>query len=283
MSVTSPHQSPIRRVVDVVAPEVPALVQPEWLEQFPWLVQGTTMRGSGEAPFDLGLFSGGSPEDAVRQHWHGFVERTGCLGAYHARQVHGSDVSVHRSDGAGSRIAAAVADPPHPILLGPCDGHVTDELGVLATVTVADCVPVFLVDPKTRSVGAIHAGWRGTAAGVLESGLRALLEAFEGDASDVHMHMGPSICSDCYEVGPEVFEALGQEPPASPTPIDLRSILAERAIAAGVVIEHITVSTHCTRCTGSDLFSHRGGDAHRQIGYVAVRTSPPGRAAGVVR
>ena len=85
------------------------------------------------------------------------------------------------------------------------------------------------------------------------------------------MHLGPSICGECYEVGPEVFRALGRSAPPGPTPIDLRAILAERARAAGVREESISISTHCTLHGDAPLYSHRGGDHGRQMGFLGIR------------
>jgi len=61
-------------------------------------------------------------------------------------------------------------------------------------------------------------------------------------------------------------------PPAGPTCIDLRSAIAERAIAAGTAPERITLSTHCTRCGEPDFFSHRAGSQSRQMGVLGVRS-----------
>ena len=141
---------------------------------------------------------------------------------------------------------------------------------MLLAVTIADCVPVFVVDAPHKAVGMLHAGWRGAATGVLEEGLAKMASAFGTQASDAHIHLGPSICGGCYEVGPEVFEALAQPVPDEPTPIDLRTIVATRAIEAGVERERVSISEHCTRCTNSGLFSHRGGDAARQVGFIGV-------------
>jgi len=238
---------------------------------FPWLVQGTTRRGDLELPFDLGLFSSGSTEDVVLNHWADLVRATGARGVFHAKQVHEATVRYHATD---KELGGAGVDERDwartPVLVGPCDGHVTGQEGVLVAVTVADCVPVFVVDPINRAVGAIHAGWRGAAAGVLEAGLDLMASSFSSRPGDLHVHLGPSICASCYEVGPEVFEALDQPPTEQPAPIDLRTIVAERAVDAGVEQDRITISSHCTRCTDSDLFSHRGGDAGRQVGYLGV-------------
>lgn len=252
----------------------PALVHPGWTAAFPWLVQGTTTRGEGPEPFDLGLFTEGSPDDGVRARWSELAEATGAATAVHARQVHGAEVRVWpagRERGAAGPSEEGVAEHGPPRLVEPCDGHATDRPGVLLAVTTADCVPVFLVDSARRAVAVLHAGWRGAAAGVVAEGLDTMAAAFGSRPSDVHVHLGPAICGSCYEVGPEVFEALEQAVPAAPTPVDLRAVLAERAVQSGVRPARLTVSAHCTCCTDSGLFSHRGGDAHRQVGYLGIR------------
>lgn len=237
----------------------PSLLHPDWSERFPWLIQGTTTRDAPGGTFDLGLWAGASPPGLVRENWDLLLRATGAEGAVLAPQVHGAEVRLHRSLPAG---LGAVE---------PCDGHLTDQPDLLLAVTVADCVPVFVVAPECRAVAVLHAGWRGTGAGVLEVGLRQLEEGMGARRDDLHVHLGPSICARCYEVGPEVFAALGQPVPRGPMPIDLRGVLAQRALAAGVPADRVTLSSHCTLCTGSGLFSHRGGDGGRQVGYIGVR------------
>jgi hypothetical protein len=265
-------------VREVQASEPPALVHPGWAERFPWLVQGTTRRGAGDAAFDLGLFSGGSREEDVRSNWSELRRSTDARRVIHAPQLHGCGVRRHGPPGGreGPSVPSATGPEPvrvlhDPTLVAPCDGHVTDEPGILLAVTTADCVPVFAVDAVRRVVGVFHAGWRGAAQGVLQRGLDLMRDGFGSTPGDVYLHMGPAICGACYEVGPEVFAALDQATPPGPAPIDLRRVLAERAVTAGVAGERITVSWHCTRCTASGLFSHRAGDAHRQVGYLGVR------------
>lgn len=238
---------------------IPALIHPGWDARMPWLVQGTTTRELEGRAFDLGLYAGASPESRVRANWTKLLAATGMDRVVHAPQVHGADVRFHGSTRQNS-------GPPEP-----CDGHVTVQPGVLLAVTVADCVPVFVAAPGRRAVAVLHAGWRGAAAGVLERGLSVLARDLGVASSDVEVHLGPSICRRCYQVGPEVFAALGQKVPDGPRPIDLRGVLAARAVRAGVAASAISISEHCTRCTGSHLFSHRGGDAERQVGYVGIR------------
>lgn len=240
---------------------VPLWRHPVWRQEFPWAVQGTTGRGSGPDPLDLGL-SGATPVGVALGRWRALRSAAGCVRVVHARQVHGADVLPH---GPGE---------PGIVVSDGFDGHATATAGVLLTVSIADCVPIFLLDPTRRAVAALHGGWRGVVAGVLEAGL-ALLERMAGTtAADLHLHLGPAICGACYEVGPEVHEALGLEPPSGHEPVDLRSVLATRAVGLGVAAARISVSSFCTKCGESPFFSHRGGDRERQMGVLGVRVSP---------
>lgn len=253
----------IARVREDRAPgPVPWYVHPEWAARFPWLVQGITGRGEDPEPFDLGL-AGTVPVGTALSRWRALRDSVGCMRAVHARQVHGAALLWHD------------AGPPGLVLAEAADAHATRAEGVLLTVSVADCVPVFLVDPETRAVALLHAGWRGTAAGVLEAGIGALTGA-GARAAALHMHCGPAICGECYEVGPEVHEALGLSVPPRAEPVDLRAVLADRAVRLGVDPALITVSEYCTRCGSSPFFSHRAGQAGRQFAGVALR---PGAAA----
>lgn len=233
--------------------------QPAWRERLPWLVQGTTGAGDGE-PFDLGLF-GRQPVGAAIDRWRALRLALRMPVAVHARQVHGARVLRHER-----------ALPDGLIVAEGYDAHVTALPGVLLTVAVADCVPVFLADPRTRTVAAAHAGWRGAAAGVLERTVSEMADGWGCRPGDLHVHLGPAICGRCYEVGPEVHAALHpeREPPGGPRPVDLRAALADRAAAAGVAPDRISVSAHCTRCGPGEFFSHRGGSAARQMGIIGI-------------
>jgi hypothetical protein len=260
MSVADPAAA--RTVAEVrAAGDVPLWVHPEWAERFPFLVQGTTGRGEGGEPFDLGL-SGEQPVGAVLGRWRALAAGTEMETVAHARQVHAADIWIHRERGA-----------PGIVVMDRFDGHVTDRAGLLLTVSVADCVPVFVVDPETRAVALVHSGWRGTAAGIVERAIHRLVESWQSPPGRLWLHCGPSICGECYEVGPEVHAGVhpDREPPAGNTPIDLRAAIAARAVAAGLPPEHVSVSSHCTLCGDPDFFSHRGGSPGRQMGVLGVR------------
>lgn len=251
-----------RVLSEVRAPgEVPLWVHPEWAERFPWLVQGTTGSGEEGEPFDLGL-AGGQPVGAVLDRWRRLAAATGMAAAVHARQVHGAEVWVH--DGAGA---------PGILVMDGVDGHLTGRAGLLLSVGVADCIPVSVVAPGPRAVALLHAGWRGTAGGIVERGVAELAGRFGAAPHETWLHCGPAICGRCYEVGPEVHAAVhpDRDPPGSNTPIDLRAAVAERALAAGLPAEQVTVSGHCTRCGIPAFFSHRAGSPGRQMGVLGIR------------
>jgi YfiH family protein len=248
----------VRSVTEVpLGAEVPAYAHPDWAREFPWLVQGITARGAGPERFDLALFGTGRTFDVLTR-WEA-LRRATLDRAVHGRQVHGTTVRFHE------------AGPPGLFVAPACDGHLAAAAGVLLTVGLADCVGVSLVDPERRAVALLHCGWRGTAAGMLERGIEALHDRMDSEPGDVRVHLGPAICGECYEVGPEVHQALGLPVPAGPTPVDLRSALAERALAAGVDAAHVTVSTYCSRCNESPFFSHRGGDPERHQSFLGMR------------
>lgn len=233
---------------------VALLVHEEWAARFPFLVQGTTAGGTRGA--DFGLFRE-APVGEVMRRWRLLREQTGTTTSVHARQVHGTRVLQHG------------ALPPGLLVGDDADGHCTREPGTLLTVSVADCVPISLVSTEPRVIATVHAGWRGAAAGGLEAGLDAL-RAAGAQPESVWIHFGPAICGECYEVGPEVFAALGLPVPEHRM-LDLRAVLVERTLAAGVPSDRISRSEWCTRCDGEHLYSHRAGSTGRQVAFLAIR------------
>ncbi len=171
-----------------------------------------------------------------------------------ATQVHGNAVAQHDGQWRGWLRMRGV------------DGHVTTTPGTALVVTVADCTPVFIAHPA-GAIAALHAGWRGTAAGILAAGLE-VLEQLGFPASECSVHLGPSICGACYEVGPEVLAAVTGRPASAKGLLDVRAVLQDQARLLGV--RAVSVSEACTRCHNDRFFSHRAGDAGRQLGVIAL-------------
>ena len=209
----------------------------------------TTTRASGS----FGLASE-EPASLVMQRWRELRDELAPGGARlaTANQVHGARVVTHANDWSGW------------LRVDNADGHVAPGRGLALAVTIADCVPVFLAHPS-GAVALLHSGWRGTAARIVERGIEALGQ--QGFApSELRLHLGPAICGTCYEVGPDVIRQLTGRDPGKSQHVDLRALIADHACAAGV--RHITTSALCTRCDNDRLYSHRAGDAGRQIGVI---------------
>jgi YfiH family protein len=225
--------------------------QPAWADRIPGLAQGITGRATDldfsfpDRPWESG---GVSPQTSTASHaWRRLLTATGMAAAVRCRQVHGNDLVIQDGE-----LAAGVH------VAGEADALITGRSGVLLAVSVADCVPVYVVDPESRLIGLAHAGWRGAAAGVVDATLQALRDR-GSDLGSLYVHLGPAICGKCYEVGPEVIAALGDSAD-EPRHVDLRRHIAEAAVAAGVDRRRLTISDHCTRCESDAFFSYRGGD-----------------------
>ncbi len=151
-------------------------------------------------------------------------------------------------------------------VIGRADALITEAPGVALMLRFADCVPVWLYDPRRRVAGLAHAGWRGTVAGVATAVVRAMEKTFGCQASDVIAGIGPSIGPCCYEVGADVAGAAraacaGErgsflEPRgAGKWNLDLWSAVHQQLAGAGV--EQIEVARLCTACHTEEWFSHR--------------------------
>lgn len=246
----SPHEAPspggaggVRRSREERAPGEPTTYRHRvWEDRFAGLACGITAAGE-EADYGLGT---GTPVGTFLTRWRGLARSLGFRAAAVPRQVHGARVLAVGTEGEAG---------PLLLVAEGTDGLVTAEAGLLLSVTAADCVPVYLLEPRGRTVALLHAGWRGTAAGVLEAGLELLARDRGVAPGDLHLHLGPAICGRCYEVGPEVPRALGV---AEASHVDLREVVVARSIQAGIPPRHITVSGWCTRCDVDRFHSHRG-------------------------
>ncbi|NUQ12424.1 MAG: polyphenol oxidase family protein [Gemmatimonadaceae bacterium] len=209
----------------------------------------TTTRQAGS--FNLG---GHEPAGEVYARWIGLAGALGAARLACAHQVHGDRILVHDGGWSGWLRDAVGAD-----------GHLSAMAGTAMAVTLADCVPVFLAHPDGLA-GVLHSGWKGTAAGITRQAIDRVA-ALGYDARAVRVHLGPAICGACYEVGPEVHFAVSGARVASPRPIDLRAAIAN---SVRDLVAAISISDWCTRCHNDRFYSHRGGDAGRQVGVIRI-------------
>lgn len=195
-----------------------------------------------------------------------------------ADQVHGAHTAVVDAADAG-RGARRLDDAiPHT------DALVTASPEVTLAILVADCVPLVLIDPDAAVLGCVHAGWRGTAAGVATAAL-ATMAALGADAGRVVAGVGPAVDPAVYVVGNEVATALrgslGRAADDVLTPLgadqwrcDLVAANTVALVAAGVEPGNIHPMT--TTTANPDLFSHRRGDGGRFAAIARLtRTTQP--------
>jgi YfiH family protein len=216
---------------------------------------GVTAFTTGRA---AGTFSMQSDEPArdVSARWSALRTQLGgpAVRLATAAQVHGREVSIH-ADGWRGWLRGDAAD-----------GHLSAVRGTAMAVTVADCVPVFIVHPA-GAAAVVHSGWRGTEARITAVAISEL-EALGFGADELLVHCGPAICRRCYEVSADVATRLTGRTTTQPTHVDLRAIIAEHARACGV--RQISLSPLCTRCDNDRFFSHRAGDVGRQLGVLML-------------
>ena len=265
---------------------------PEW-KKYEWLRHGFSTRANGisrvygDATLNLGWTKEDDPA-AVAENRRRFVH---AIDGGHARsalvtlrQVHSATVrSVKQEYGA---LEGKLQTPEGKAVLEG-DGLMTSQPGVLLAVGTADCVPVLVVDVEKRVVSAFHAGWRGTAAQIVERGIATMKQEYGSRTEDLVAAIGPSIGACCYTVGEEVrqsfkerfryAEDLFNRQIAGGMLLNLWEANRLQLLVAGVQDSRISVVGECTACTRDEAgqlryFSHRGelGVAGRMLNVVGV-------------
>jgi len=217
-----------------------------------------------------------SPED-----WKAVAALIGAADTALVNQVHGREVVTIRSGGA------------RPCTRPDADALVSNDPTVAIAVRAADCVPLLLADRKSGAVAAVHAGWRGTAAGVACAAVDALSNEFGARPEDLAAAIGPSIGVCCYEVGSELVDAFAaaghprhlidrwfsrprrvadaSRRPGDTLYLDVPGANRDQLLLAGVPGEQIYLSGLCTAMHADVLTSYR------------VEKQDAGRLAGVIR
>ncbi len=256
---------------------------PGWL-QIPWLVHGFTTRTGGrstiygEQPRDAAqgeLNLGLTAEDdggLVRENRARLLDglRMPSAGLLTLRQTHSS--TLYRED----EVTGAPA-------LREGDGLLSDRAGVLLGILTADCVPVLVVDPVRRAVGAFHAGWRGTVQGIAEKGVARMVQEFGSRPGELLAAIGPSIGPCCYGVGDELrdqfagrFPYAGDlfSPRAGGWQLDLWEANRRQLLHAGLAEAGVWSMRTCTACHVDRFFSHRKeqGNTGRMLAIAGIRT-----------
>ncbi len=157
------------------------------------------------------------------------------------------------------------------------DAIIGDRTGEFAGVFTADCQPVLLADPRTGAFAAIHAGWRGTLARIVEHAVARMREEFGSRPEDLHAALGPSASGTCYEVGDEVIEQFQKEfhyaddlflrpEGATKRHLDVRAGNLRQLADAGLAPERVYNGEFCTMTRTDLFFSYRREKAEGPIG-----------------
>jgi polyphenol oxidase len=279
------------------------ILQADSLKPLPWLVHGFSTRLNGVSRvygknnFNLG-FTREDSRRAVEQN------RTLFLGQVGASQK-GREWPLVTVRQIHSDLIHCVSGVPEAALAG--DGLITQTPDLLLGILTADCLPVILADGKSRAVGVLHAGWRGTVKRIVEKGVGEMQRCFGTRPRDIRAAIGPGVHGCCYEVGPEVrtqFESqfgygsklfreveesdpvrekypllflTARAPGHSELPkkifLDLVEANRRQLIAAGVAAKNISASPLCTSCRTDLLFSYRKekGATGRMMAVAGIR------------
>ena len=226
-------------------------IQPDWPAPANVRALITTRAGGvsrgpyGVPPLDrngmnIGLGSGDDSADVVANR--ALLRAALPADPHWLHQVHGATVID------AARIESSI---------GAADASFTDAPNVVCAVSIADCMPVFLVDASGRCVGVAHAGWRGLAGGVIQATAKSMRECIENARAELLAYLGPAIGPRHFEVGAEVLDAMQTHLPDAGGAFALRSpgkYLADLFALGRQALEQAVVTrVHgCHDCTFSD-------------------------------
>jgi YfiH family protein len=231
----------------------------------PGVVHAFSTRRAEHPQFTLGPAGSGNP--AVEINRARFTAAAGAAGwpVLKLNQSHSSEVLDLNDTWAANEAVEA-------------DGAITGVRGALVGVQTADCVPLLIADAAGRAVAAVHAGWRGTAAGIAGRAVEKFRERFGIPAGELLAAIGPHNAACCYEVGADVVERFGDREPFTPAKqtgkwfMDLALANRRQLERAGVPGDRIAASTLCTRCRPDLFFSYRreGKRAGRLFSIIGI-------------
>ena len=236
----------------------------EPIEQLGFLNAFSTRQTTESNEFTLGHFSADQREQMVSNR-NRFKAAVGLPQAtlVTAKQIHSADVrSIENHEDAQS-------DPQ------PGDALTANLSNLLLGIQTADCMPIVLVDTRTRAFAGVHAGWRGTFQEIVVRTVERMQQAYGSRPEDLHAALGPAICAENFEVGPEVLEQfrskfsyadalISHEQPNGKGHIDLNRCNAQQLIDAGMRPENIYDSALCTVARNDLFFSYRKERGHER-------------------
>jgi YfiH family protein len=163
---------------------------------------------------------------------------------------------------------------------GEADGMAACRPGIFLGVLTADCVPILFAARDPKAVAVVHAGWRGTLAGLAPKMVEHLRRRYGVEPASLEVALGPAIGPCCYEVGSDVLEPMNRrwgEAVAGSTTfrngkrfLDLKALNASQLAGAGVPRGQLFAVGPCTACSPGDFYSYRRqrGETGRQLSFI---------------
>lgn len=233
------------------------VIKSNLLSRFPELIHGVSTKAGGNPPYynNMSRWVGDDIDEVIKNREAFFAEiGANGKGTVHANQVHSAN-------------GAVVTEPG---LAKETDALITNKRGLFLIISVADCLPIMMYDKSNGVIANVHSGWRGTAAGIVTATIEKMKAEFRTDPADLIAFSGPGIGKDCFEVGPEVAEQFESRyvfrPPLNPLLpkegtlklfIDLKQVVADQLLSAGVKQGNIEISPYCTFTEKDMLHSYR--------------------------
>jgi YfiH family protein len=244
------------------------LLRPHIFEAFANVLALQTTREGGVsegdfASLNLGLSSGDLPERVLKNR-EILSESIGIEQKRFVRsnQVHGDSILIAECGGTYDAY----------------DAHITNRAGVFLAVSIADCTPILIYDADHHAVGAVHAGWRGTAKSILYKTLLKMQETFGTTGEACFAFIGACISGEHYEVGEEVAahfptEVKRYDDTRGKFLLDLKAANRLQLEAFGVPTAHIEISPHCTYKEHDRFFSfrHSKGKTGRMFALIGLK------------
>lgn len=152
-----------------------------------------------------------------------------------------------------------------------CDAFITRQNSLPLLIKIADCQAALIMDPVSKTIAAVHNGWRGSTYNILGKTIRRLKETHDADPANLRIGISPSLGPCCAE-----FTDPRNELPAfvhryiQGSKVDFWQLSQDQCTLEGVPKAQIEIARKCTRCGGSEFFSHRNGNAERMAAFIML-------------
>ena len=241
------------------------LIHPSKFSEYPSVMIGCSTKSGGVSPEPYGLnlsFQVGDDGSRVEENRRRFFGQLG--------------ISLDRLAIPQQCHSKTVRRIYQPGSYEKCDALVTDKRDVFLTVSVADCIPMFMYAPQKNVIAAVHVGWRGCASGIISETITLLARELAVRPEDLVVYLGPSARVCCYEVGEDVANNFParflQRQSDAKFFLDLPGVSKSQLIENGVREDRIEENSSCTICSPDLFHSFRrdGARSGRMMGVIGL-------------